>query len=102
MATYKRASGVTVETTGAVVMEDGQPKTDDSGPILTPPRPGRRRGRPTARGKRRAPGPRTLALPNEGDLIAEALVDRNLKLVDAVPLRTTEAPPRRRRPGRRR
>ena len=102
MATIQRASGITVQTNGAIVVDDVAPKADDHGPILTPPHPGRRRGRVTARGKRRAAGPRTRALPNEADLIAEALVDRHLKLVDSVPLRTAEAPPGRRRPGRRR
>ena len=103
MATTRRPSGITVETNGAVALAEGdRPLADDSGPVLTPPRPGRRRGRPGRGGARRAPGPRTQALPNEADVIAQALVDRNLKLMDTVPFQAARSAGGRRRPGRRR
>ena len=101
MATIRRASGVTVETNGPVeIVEERLPKRDGSGPMLTPPRPGRRRGRPGRAGRARVAA-RSEAIPNEADLIAAAMVDQNLKLVDSVTLRTAPVPAAK-RPGRRR
>lgn len=101
MATIRRASGITIQTSGPLLVESERPHADPSGPILTPPRPGRRRGRAPRRG-RPAEAPRTQAIPNEGDVVAQALVDRQLTLLDAVPLRTAPGGAGPRRPGRRR
>jgi hypothetical protein len=84
MPTIRRASGITGETNGVEVTEEtgGGPQ----GP--------RRRRAPGGAGRASARAGRT-----EGDIIAEALVDPSMKLVDRVPLRSAQRPPRKKTPG---
>lgn len=82
MPTIKRASGITVETNGVEVAE-----APGGGP------------RPK---KRRAPGAapaRARPARTEGDIIAQALADPSMKLVDRVPLRTTQRPAKKKTTG---
>ncbi|MGQ0641677.1 MAG: DUF7379 domain-containing protein [Gemmatimonadaceae bacterium] len=99
MPTIRRASGITVETSGDVTVTAAKPKRAPEGPVLSAPRSGRRRG---GAARKAAAAPGTHLMPNESEIIAKAMADQELKLVDSIPLAAPTTPRAAPRPGEKR